>query len=92
MIERRVLGRTGLEVGLLGLGGANHGQVTQVELERIIDRAAEVGTNCLSGTSPSLRSSQKYQSLLDLPPRGFMPRLEQLFFLPQRFDVTRIIL
>ena len=47
MIERRVLGRTGLEVGLLGLGGANHSEVTQAELERIIDRAEEVGANCL---------------------------------------------
>ena len=47
MIERRVLGKTGLEVGLLGLGGANHARVSQEELTRMLDRGLEVGANCL---------------------------------------------
>jgi len=47
MIERRTLGKTGLEVAILGLGGANHTRVSQEELNRIMDRAEEVGANCL---------------------------------------------
>jgi predicted aldo/keto reductase-like oxidoreductase len=47
MMERRILGKTGLEVGILGLGGANHLQAGQEELIRIIDKAEEVGANCL---------------------------------------------
>jgi len=47
MIEKRILGKTGLEVGILGLGGANHNRVSQEELTSIIDRAEEVGANCL---------------------------------------------
>ena len=46
MVEKRVLGKTGLEVGILGLGGANHNRVSQEELTSIIDRAEEVGANC----------------------------------------------
>lgn len=46
-MEKRVLGKTGLEVGILGLGGANHERAGQEELTRIIDRAEEVGANCL---------------------------------------------
>ena len=45
-MERRILGKTGLEVGILGLGGANHNRVSQEELTRIVDRAEEVGVNC----------------------------------------------
>ena len=46
-MERRILGKTGLEVGILGLGGANHLQAGQEELIRIMDKAEEVGANCL---------------------------------------------
>lgn len=47
IIERRILGKTGIEVGILGLGGANHERAGQEELTRIIDRADDVGANCL---------------------------------------------
>jgi uncharacterized protein len=40
-------GKTGLDVAILGLGGANHGRVGQEELTCMIDRAEEVGVNCL---------------------------------------------
>jgi aryl-alcohol dehydrogenase-like predicted oxidoreductase len=46
-MEKRVLGKTGLEVGVLGLGEANHNRVNQAELMCIIDRAEEVGANYL---------------------------------------------
>ena len=46
-MEKRTLGKTGLEVGILGLGGANHNRVSPEELMSIIDRAEEVGANCL---------------------------------------------
>jgi predicted aldo/keto reductase-like oxidoreductase len=46
-MEKRILGKTGLEVGILGLGGANHNRVSPEELMCIIDRAEEVGANCL---------------------------------------------
>jgi len=47
IMEKRILGKTGLEVGILGLGGANHNRVSREELMRIMDRAEEVGANCL---------------------------------------------
>ena len=47
MIEKRVLGKSGLEVGILGLGGANHERVPPTELMQMMDRAEEVGANCL---------------------------------------------
>ena len=47
MIEQRVLGKTGMEVGILGLGGANHLRAGPEEVARILARAEEVGANCL---------------------------------------------
>ena len=47
MIERRLLGKTGLEVGILGLGGANHERVPPGVLMQMMDRAEEAGANCL---------------------------------------------
>ena len=47
-MERPILGKTGLEVGILGLGGANHVKAGQEELNSIIDRAEQVGANCLN--------------------------------------------
>jgi hypothetical protein len=35
-MEKRILGKTGLDVGILGLGGANHERAGQEELKRIM--------------------------------------------------------
>ncbi len=45
-METRVLGRTGLEVGILGMGGSGYHDMRQEGLVRIVDRAEEVGANC----------------------------------------------
>jgi len=48
-LERRPLGKTGLEVGVLGIGTSPLGQpgVTQQEVNRVIDMAADEGVNYL---------------------------------------------
>ena len=47
-MKKRVLGRTGLEVGKLGLGGlfvSRHGQKSFEEASGAIHRALELGVN-----------------------------------------------
>jgi aryl-alcohol dehydrogenase-like predicted oxidoreductase len=62
-LERRTLGRTGLEVSVLGLGGAglggqHYGSVSETQAIETVQRALELGINYID-TSPAYGQSEQ---------------------------------
>ncbi len=60
-MEKRILGRTGLEVSVLGMGGAfisRWGQTDRAEARRAVQRAFELGLNYVD-TAPSYADSEE---------------------------------
>jgi aryl-alcohol dehydrogenase-like predicted oxidoreductase len=87
-VEKRVLGRTGLEVGVLGMGGlfvSRRGQADRDEARRAVHRALELGVNYVD-TAPSYHDSEEVlgYALADAP-RPFILSTK-LGGRPQPFD------
>lgn len=88
-MERRVLGRTGLEVSVLGLGGLFISKVGGKELSescRTVRRALELGINYID-TAPSYANSEEVLGIaLDGLPRDSYYISTKLGGRPQPFD------
>lgn len=63
MLERRLLGRTGLEVSLLGLGGVKYNLLEDEQSSAVIDRAIDLGINYID-TAHSYQDSERKLGLV----------------------------
>src|SRR5262245_35173567 len=87
-MERRTLGRTGLEVGVLGMGGlfiSRYGAEDRADARRAVHRALELGVN-YADTAPSYLDSEEVlgYALADAPRPCFVST--KLGGRPQPFD------
>src|SRR5579883_1882124 len=96
MMERRVLGRTGLEVSVVGLGGlfvSRYGNEDRQDVRRTVRRALELGVNYVDTAPGYLDSEEALGQALEGAPHPYFLSTKlggrPMPFTPQDGDALR---